>query len=111
MTIIFLLEVFELPDYDATESDLLPIFSNVTCPTDHNAYQHCIAVDFLDGFPNDVLLMNENPHVPIILNGHLQNEPNIQVVFILPDEDNPNNYTVIVFYIISHIPLKKYGPT
>ena len=44
--------------------------------------------------------MNENPYVSIILNGHLQNEPNIHVVFILPDNDNPYNYTVILFYIV-----------
>ena len=73
---------------------------NVTCPTEHNAYQLCLSVDFKDGLQNDVLLMNENPYVPIIFNGHLQNEPQIQAVLVLADEDNPNSYTVYLCRVL-----------
>ena len=74
--------------------DSLPIFSDTTCPSEHNAYSKCIEVHFQDGGDSDTLLLNKSHLTPVILNGHLKNEPNIKVVVILADNDNPNSKTV-----------------
>ena len=73
---------------------MLPKFSNVECPSEHNAYDVCIEVDYQDGGDNDLFLLDESPWTSILLTGHLENEPKVKAVVILADEDNPKSNTV-----------------